>query len=83
MRNLKAKDLKGFGFVAPAAEERELNHRFVGNFDPDYYKSDRKEQTSDEIVIVAPKRRSEGAGSRDGERTHYRRGPEFHTRPGQ
>ena len=27
---------------------------FVGNFEPDYYKSDRKEQKIDELVIVAP-----------------------------
>src|ERR1019366_2584361 len=27
---------------------------FVGNFDPDYYKSDRKEQKIEELVIVAP-----------------------------
>jgi leucyl aminopeptidase len=26
---------------------------FVGNFDPDYYKSDRKEQKIDELIIVA------------------------------
>ena len=28
---------------------------YVGNFDPDYYKSDRKEQKIDELTIVAPK----------------------------
>ncbi|HWR34464.1 MAG TPA: leucyl aminopeptidase [Clostridia bacterium] len=27
---------------------------FVGNFDPDYYKSDRKDQTLDELTVVAP-----------------------------
>src|SRR5450759_1603220 len=27
---------------------------FVGNFDPDYYKSDRKEQKIDDLVIIAP-----------------------------
>ena len=27
---------------------------FVGNFEPDYYKSDRKEQKIEELVIVAP-----------------------------
>ena len=33
---------------------------FVGNFDPDYYKSDREDQKIEELVIVAPK----GANSR-------------------
>jgi leucyl aminopeptidase len=59
VRNLKAKDLKSFGFVAPAEMEDAVKSivegAFVGNFEPDYYKSDRKEQKIDEIVIVAPK----------------------------
>src|ERR1017187_6173591 len=77
VRNLKAKDLKSFAFVAPnswtgqadPASQSTLACRrggmedavksivegaFVGNFDPDYYKSDRKEQKIDELVIVAP-----------------------------
>ena len=29
---------------------------FVGNFEPDYYRSDRKEQKIEELVVVAPKR---------------------------
>ena len=28
---------------------------FIGNFDPDYYKSDREDQKIEELVIVAPK----------------------------
>ncbi len=59
VRNLKAKDLKSFGFLAPVGVEDAaksiVEGAFVGNFDPDYYKSDRKEQKIDEIVIVAPK----------------------------
>jgi leucyl aminopeptidase len=58
VRNLKAKDLKSFAFVAPAgvadAEKSIVEGAFVGNFDPDYYKSDRKEQKIEEIVIVVP-----------------------------
>ena len=77
VRNLKAKDLKSFAFVAPNswAEKADsapkstlvfqrggmedavksiIEGAFVGNFDPDYYKSDRKEQKIDELVIVAP-----------------------------
>src|ERR1039458_2877578 len=77
VRNLKAKDLKSFAFVAPNswtgqadpasqstlafqrggmddAVKSIVEGAFVGNFDPDYYKSDRKEQKIDELVIVAP-----------------------------
>ncbi len=59
VRNLKAKDLKSFSFVAPSSGAEEavkaiVEGAYVGNFDPDYYKSDRKEQKIDELVIVAP-----------------------------
>src|SRR5664280_3779097 len=77
VRNLKAKDLKSFAFVAPSswtgqadpssqstlifqrggmedAVKSIVEGAFVGNCDPDYYKSDRKEQKIDELVIVAP-----------------------------
>src|SRR5271157_3846821 len=59
VRNLKAKDLKSFAFVAPARDTEDavksiVEGAFVGNFDPDYYKSDRKEQKVEELVIVAP-----------------------------
>jgi leucyl aminopeptidase len=62
VRNLKAKDLKSFAFVAPnlrsGAEDAAksiVEGAFVGNFEPDYYKSDRKEQKIEELVIVAAK----------------------------
>jgi len=59
VRNLKAKDLKSFAFVAPARDTEDavksiVEGAFVGIFDPDYYKSDRKEQKIDELIIVAP-----------------------------
>src|ERR1019366_1040520 len=77
LRNLKAKDLKSFAFVAPNswigqadatsqstlvflrggmedAVKSIVEGAFVGNFDPDYYKSDRKEQKIDDLVIIAP-----------------------------
>jgi leucyl aminopeptidase len=59
VRNLKAKDLKSFAFVAPTSGTEDavkaiVEGAFVGNFDPDYYKSDRKEQKIEELVIVAP-----------------------------
>src|SRR5208282_2883516 len=63
VRNLKAKDLKSFAFVAPAlrggAEEGVkaiVEGAFVGNFEPDYYKSDRKEQKIEELVVIAPQK---------------------------
>jgi leucyl aminopeptidase len=59
VRNLKAKDLKSFAFVLPGGVEgggkATVEGALVGNFDPDYYKSDRKDQKIEELVIVAPK----------------------------
>src|SRR5271169_1236974 len=62
VRALKAKDLKSFTLVAPASSS--LNPKeavksivegaYVGSFDPEYYKSDRKDQKIDELTIVAP-----------------------------
>src|SRR5271165_3088383 len=67
VRSLKAKDLKSFAFVAPNVRggvedsvKSIVEGAFVGNFDPDYYKSDRKEQKIDELVIVA----AQGANQR-------------------
>ena len=62
VRNLKAKDLKSFAFVVPSlpnsgiedAVKSIVEGAFVGNFDPDYYKSDRKEQKVEELAIIAP-----------------------------
>ena len=60
VRTLKAKDLKSFAIVAPtniAAEDAAkaiVEGAYVGSFDPDYYKSDRKEQKIDAVTIVAP-----------------------------
>ncbi len=60
VRGLKAKELKSFALVAPKtrggldeAVKAVVEGAYVGNFDPDYYKSDRKEQKIDELVIVA------------------------------
>src|SRR5208283_3532560 len=62
VRNLKAKDLKSFAFVAPNLANSGMEDAlkpivegaFVGNFEPDYYKSDRKEQKIEELIIIAP-----------------------------
>ena len=59
VRTLKAKDLKSFAFLLPIGVEDAaksiVEGAFVGNFDPDYYKSDRKEQKIEELTIVAAK----------------------------
>ena len=58
-RTLKPKGLRSFAFVAPEnipAEEAAkaiVEGTFVGNFDPDYYKSDRKDQKVDSLTVVA------------------------------
>jgi leucyl aminopeptidase len=62
VRSIKGKDLKSFAIVVPAtlgvsateAGKVIAEGAYVGSFDPDYYKSDRKVQTIDELTIVAP-----------------------------
>jgi leucyl aminopeptidase len=60
VRSLKSKGLRGFAFLTPelpsgAAEAARavVEGAFVGNFDPDTYKSDRKDQRIDELTVVA------------------------------
>ncbi len=59
VRTLKSRGIRSFAFIAPSAISREEATRaivegaFVGNFDPDYYRSDRKDQKIDELTIVA------------------------------
>ncbi len=59
VRALKAKDLKSFVLVLPSGVEDAakvvVEGAVVGNFDADYYRSDRKVQTIDELVIAVPK----------------------------
>ena len=62
LRSVKGKELKSFAIVAPATSEVSVaaatkvivEGAYVGSFDPDYYKSDRKVQNIDEITILAP-----------------------------
>src|SRR3974377_1442102 len=62
LRAIQGKDLKSFAIVAPAtlgisppeAAKVIVEGAYVGSFDPDYYKSDRKVQSIDELTIVAP-----------------------------
>ncbi len=59
VRTLKGKSLRSFAFALPengvaAAEaiRSVVEGAFVGNFEPDYYKSDRKDQKIDELTLV-------------------------------
>jgi leucyl aminopeptidase len=60
VRALKSRGLRSFAFVAPqaglnaeVAVKAIVEGAFVGNFDPDTYKSDRKDQTIDQLTVVA------------------------------
>ncbi|MBI3474256.1 MAG: leucyl aminopeptidase [Acidobacteria bacterium] len=60
VRTLKGKSIRSFAFALPenavsAAEgvRSVAEGAFVGDFDPDYYKSDRKDQKIDSLTIVA------------------------------
>jgi len=62
VRTLKGKSIRSFAFALPekgisAAEgvRAIVEGAFVGNFDPDYYKSDRKDQKIDAVTIVVQK----------------------------
>jgi leucyl aminopeptidase len=55
VRNLKSKELRSFVFIAPAvtdAAKAIVEGAIVGNFDPDYYKSDRKPQQIEDLTII-------------------------------
>jgi leucyl aminopeptidase len=67
VRTLKGKNIRSFAFTLPghglAAPEglrAVLEGAFVGDFDPDYYKSDRKDQKIEALTIVV-----EGSGKDD------------------
>jgi leucyl aminopeptidase len=58
-RALKARGVRSFAFVAPSSIGGEeavkaiVEGTFVGNFDPDYYKSDRKDQKIEAVTVIA------------------------------
>jgi leucyl aminopeptidase len=59
VRHLKSKNIKSFAIVAPDLASGSVDSiksvvegALVGGFDPDVYKSDRKEQKIDEITVV-------------------------------
>jgi leucyl aminopeptidase len=57
-RTLKSKSLRSFAFLAPESVPADeaiksiVEGAFVGNFDPDSYKSDRKDQRIDTLTVV-------------------------------
>src|SRR5882762_3192612 len=60
VRTLKGKSIRSFAFALPqdgvtAAEGTRsvVEGVFVGDFDPDYYKSDRKDQKIDSVTVIA------------------------------
>ena len=59
VRYLKPKAIRSLAFLAPesiegsAAVKAIVEGAFVGNFDPDTYKSDRKDQKIDSVTVVA------------------------------
>jgi leucyl aminopeptidase len=59
VRTLKSRGIRSLAFIAPpsiAADDAVraiVEGALVGNFDPDYYRSDRKDQKIDEITVVA------------------------------
>ncbi len=59
VRFLKPKGIRSFAFLAPESTKTDeavtaiVEGAFVGNFDPDTYKSDRKDQKIDAVTVVA------------------------------
>jgi leucyl aminopeptidase len=61
VRLLKPKNIRSLAFLVPSlpsgvgdAVQAAVEGAFVGNFDPDSYKSDRKDQRIQELTVVAP-----------------------------
>jgi leucyl aminopeptidase len=58
VRTLKARGIRSFAFIAPPdipakeAVRAVVEGALVANFDPDYYRSDRRDQKIDELTIV-------------------------------
>jgi leucyl aminopeptidase len=65
VRALKTRGIRSFAFIGPTgitAEEAVraiVEGAHVGNFEPDYYRSDRKDQKIDEITVVGSGDKSE------------------------
>jgi leucyl aminopeptidase len=59
VRTLKSRGIRSFAFIAPSSIPAEeavraiVEGAHVGNFDSDYYRSDRKDQQIDAITVIA------------------------------
>ncbi len=59
VRTLKSRGLRSFAFIAPPSIPADeavraiVEGALVGNFDPDYYRSDRNDQKIDSLTIIA------------------------------
>jgi leucyl aminopeptidase len=59
VRALKSRGIRSMSFIVPTAIQADeavraiVEGAHVGNFDPDYYRSDRKDQKIDELTIIA------------------------------
>ena len=101
VRTLKSKSIRSFAFALPEngiaagvsaslckeAVRAIVEGAFVGNFEPGYYKSDRKDKDNDQkidaVTIVVPSRRYRSPGKLPAGCAHRRRVAELHPRPGQ
>ncbi len=85
VRTLKSRGIRSFAFVAPSnlpAEEAVraiVEGAHVGNFDPDYYRSDRKDQKIDTLTVVASGDKA-GPGKSSERGGDHRRVAELHAR---
>jgi leucyl aminopeptidase len=59
VRSLKPRSIRSFAFVAPGGVDSEtaagaiVEGAFVGNFDPDTYKSDRQDRLMEAVTVIA------------------------------
>ncbi len=88
VRALKSRGIRSFAFIAPPgipAEEAVraiVEGAHVGNFDPDYYRSDRKDQKID--ALTSRRQRRQGCARKGGQRSaSHRRIAKLYARSGE
>lgn len=75
-RSLKSRGLRSFAIIAPPSVPVEdatraiVEGALVGNFDPDYYRSDRKDQKIDAITILAGGKENQAALQKVADEAH-------------
>ena len=90
VRTLKARGIRSFAFIAPPSIPAEeavraiVEGALVGNFDPDYYRSDRKDQKIDALTDRCQRQcGSHRAGKGRTGSADHRRVAELHARSGE